>query len=72
MKEMLEIEPTRESLIAVIRAELKDWPTIRNFHEQHLHVTPYGGDDNRIGWKDIHIITLDGYGVLGFCEGPVA
>lgn len=30
---------------------------------------PYGYDD-RIGW-DCYIITLDGFGVLGFSDGPI-
>jgi phosphoribosyl 1,2-cyclic phosphodiesterase len=71
MAEMAEIEPTREALIRHVRSELQEFPTIRNFHEQHLRIKPYGCDDDRIGWKDVHVVTLDGYGVMGFCEGNV-
>ena len=67
----VDIPATREALVACIREELGPWPTISHFDEQHLHITPYYGDDDRIGWKDVHIVTLDGYGVLGFCEGPL-
>lgn len=27
--------------------------------------------DERIGWAETHIVTLEGYGVLGFTDGPV-
>ncbi|MDP2618619.1 MAG: hypothetical protein Q8P46_00340 [Hyphomicrobiales bacterium] len=30
--------------------------------------TPYGGDDQRIGWKDVHIVEVTGYGVVGFVD----
>jgi hypothetical protein len=46
-------------------AGLPVWPD-----EKSVHVDPYGGNDDRIGWKNVHIVTLDGYGVVGFCEGP--
>jgi hypothetical protein len=58
----------RAGLIEHLRRDLAEWPTIRGFHEQHLHIDPYGGDDDRIGWKNVSIVTLDGYGVMGFCE----
>lgn len=34
-----------------------------------LDVKPYGYD-SRIGW-DTHIVTVEGYGVVGFTDGPV-
>ncbi|MGB2629071.1 MAG: hypothetical protein WAK20_19960 [Candidatus Acidiferrum sp.] len=34
-----------------------------------IEVKPYGGVDPRNGW-DTHIVTLPGYGVLGFTDGP--
>lgn len=36
---------------------------------QGLYIEPYGYDD-RIGW-DAHIVILQGYGVLGFTDGPL-
>ncbi len=35
-----------------------------------LCIEPYGYDE-RIDW-DTHIVTLQGYGVLGFTDGPVS
>lgn len=36
-----------------------------------LEAKPYGGDDNRIGWKDVHILVADKGGVIGFIDGPM-
>lgn len=67
----VDIEQTREALVAHVRAEFAAWPTMDNFHFDQLRVSPYYGDDDRIGWRDVHIVTIDGYGVVGFTEGPV-
>jgi hypothetical protein len=32
---------------------------------------PYGGDDDCIGWKNVHIVTADKGGVIGFIDGPL-
>ncbi len=32
-------------------------------------IKPYGGNDDRIGWKNVHIVVVDGWGPVGFCEG---
>jgi hypothetical protein len=40
-----------------------------DFNEANLMITPYGGDDYRIGWTDVHMVSIPGYGVIGFCEG---
>jgi hypothetical protein len=37
---------------------------------QKIKIEPYGGWDERIGW-DTYIVTLEGYGVLGFTNGPL-
>lgn len=37
--------------------------------DSDLHVEPYGGDDARIGWRDVHIVILEGWGAVGYCEG---
>ena len=60
----------RAGLVAQIRKELAPYPQWDGFDEFTVRVSPYYGDDDRIGWKDVHIVTFDGYGVLGFCEGP--
>ena len=38
-------------------------------HAGAIRITPYGGDDDRIGWKNVHIVVLEGMGPVGFCEG---
>lgn len=56
--------PSRAALVEHIRQELADFsvPVL----DEHLHIKPYGYDE-RIDW-DTHIVTLDGYGVLGFTD----
>lgn len=34
-----------------------------------LRVMPYYGDEERTGWRDLHIVAIDGYGAFGFIEG---
>ncbi len=60
----------RAGLIAQLRKELAEWPSMRGFADGDVRVSPYYGDDDRCGWKDVHIVTIDGCGVMGFCEGP--
>ncbi len=39
------------------------------FEPTALRVEPYdNGPDNRIGWLTTFIVTLDGYGVMGFID----
>jgi hypothetical protein len=38
--------------------------------DEQVKVRPYGGDDPRCGWKDVHIVLIDG-SAIGFCEGPI-
>jgi len=39
-------------------------------HAADIEVKPYGGVDQRNGW-DTYIVTLAGYGVLGFTDGAL-
>jgi hypothetical protein len=39
------------------------------FKDEDLKVAPYGGVDKRCGW-DTYIVTIEGYGVMGFTDGP--
>lgn len=39
------------------------------FDSRLLRVKPYGGIDSRNGW-DTYIVTIDGFGVVGFTDGP--
>lgn len=68
MAEVIEIDG-RARLIDHLRKDFAPWPDLDGRAEQ-IKIAPYGGDDDRIGWRNVHIITLDGYGVVGFCEGP--
>lgn len=41
------------------------WPHVT---DADLSFEPYGGDDDRIGWKDVHAVLLKG-SIIGFVEG---
>jgi hypothetical protein len=41
------------------------WPRVA---VDDITFTPYGGDDERIGWKDVHAVLLNGH-IIGFVEG---
>lgn len=56
-----------KALAEHIRTTLPAWGFGKDV--SNLEIEPYGGDDDRIGWKDVHIVTIDGWGVVGFCEG---
>lgn len=67
MKTLVWLE-NRDELRGYVRGLLWEWPTAPPVTDETLHVKPYC-QDARIGW-DTHIVTLDGYGVLGFTDGP--
>jgi len=56
---------TWDELVATVRDALRGWFV---FEDSALHVEAYGGDDDRIGWKDVQIVTVDGWGPVGFVE----
>jgi hypothetical protein len=56
-----------EELYAYCRVLL--WPWYIEFTKEQLHIKPYGYDE-RIDW-DTHIVTLDGYGVVGWTNGDI-
>lgn len=59
----------RAGLVSHLRKQWESWPGVE-FADSQVNVSPYGGDDDRCGWKDVHIVVIDGMGVQGFCEGP--
>lgn len=59
---------SRSELVAHMRAELSRYGFA--FADNAVRIEPYGGDDERIGWKDVHIVIVEGYGPFGFIEGP--
>jgi hypothetical protein len=58
----------RQHFIEIMRDRLSPWQ--REVPDEDITIEPYGFDD-RIAW-DSHIVTLSGYGVLGFTNGPLA
>jgi hypothetical protein len=66
METCIEIEPTRDALESAIKESLLYF---FHFEKKNIHVEPYGYDD-RIKW-DTHIVTIYGYGVYGFTDGPL-
>jgi hypothetical protein len=65
MKTVVEVAD-HESLLEHIRRLAQPWPTFPPVTVETVHIRPYGWDE-RIQW-DTHIVTLDGYGVLGFTD----
>ena len=69
MKEVEEFRSRRE-LVAKLQADLDKYGKGK-YDCKQISITKYGtGIDERIGW-DTYIVTLPGYGVLGFTNGPV-
>jgi hypothetical protein len=68
METMVELPSTREALIAHLA---KTWPFNRGVAERLASVTVkrYHGADDRIGWKEVWIVVLPDFGVLGFTDG---
>lgn len=58
----------RAELLGIIQESLR--PFGRFVKPEQLRVEPYGYD-GRIGW-DTHLISIDGYGVWGMADGPLA
>jgi len=60
---------SKAELMAMTRKELEPWGF--DFKDESFLIEPYCSDP-RIGWGDVHIVTIDGYGVVGFTNGPLA
>ena len=56
----------RRALVALLQSLLQ--PYDFTFSDEDLKVEPYEFDD-RVNW-DTHIVTIEGYGVAGFTDGP--
>jgi hypothetical protein len=59
----------RKGLIAHIRKELKDWPSLDGFPDDAVVIMPAYRSRRHKGWKNVFIVKLIGYGVMGFCDG---
>lgn len=64
MATMVEL-PNRAALIDHLCALARSWPTFPLITSETVHIEFFGWD-NRIDWEKTYIVTLDGYGVLGF------
>lgn len=67
MAEAVEVADGAE-LLAHIRKLFADFGP--DFKDDQLRAAAFYGDDDRIGWKNVHIVTIDGYGVVGFTDDP--
>lgn len=65
MKTIIEVAD-QAALLDHIRKLAQPWPTFPPVTPKTVHIKPYGWD-GRIGWET-YIVTLDGYGVLGFTD----
>jgi hypothetical protein len=44
----------------------------KSFPDSALRIAPYIPVEHNTGWEYVHIVTLDGYGLIGFTEGMPA
>lgn len=65
MKTVVDVT-NREVLVKLLQSQLHPYGFV--FGDEDLKVKPYCFDD-RIGW-DTYIVTIKGYGVAGFTDGP--
>ena len=65
METMIDIPPTIEAIQDAMRSA---YGKLFKHIKGQIKVEPYGYDD-RIGW-DTYIVFIDGYGVIGFTDGP--
>lgn len=59
---------SRAALVEYLRASLG--PAAPPDLAAKLNIEPYARDP-RIGWEDTHIVTIAGFGVVGFTDGPL-
>jgi hypothetical protein len=71
MATAVDIEPTKVAITKHCNAQYTGSASTRPmvYHAQYIEVKPYGFD-SRINW-DTYIVTMSGYGVIGFTDGPV-
>ena len=68
MATTIEIDATAPALLAAMQPVVAPWGVYLT--PDMIHLEPYGGIDERIGW-DTYIVTIDGHGVYGFTDGPL-
>jgi len=67
METVVEVEGMR-GLVAHMQKLAEQWPSMPVINVNTVKVKPYGFD-SRINW-DTHLVTVEGYGVFGFTDGP--
>jgi hypothetical protein len=75
METVIEIEPTKEALALAVDAWRRrlgmPLTVIPQVTSANVDVMPYGGRDERIGWET-HLVTIKGWGPVGFTDGPLS
>lgn len=56
----------RQDLIKHIQLLVKPWDI--EVVPQSIHVQYYGNEQRAAGWNNMHIVTIDGHGVIGFTD----
>jgi hypothetical protein len=70
MATMVTIASTIEALTAQINTVLA--PYVFVAQPEQVQVKEFSSHrDERIGWEKTFVVTVDGYGVFGFCDEPV-
>jgi len=59
----------RAALVSHIQQLLK--PFGLDVKDEDVKVVLYSGPDPRIGWNATYVVTVKGYGVIGFADSPV-
>lgn len=65
MATLVELED-RDALVAYVQKLLRPFTDVR---PEQVEVKPYSGADPRIGWARTLVVTVEGYGVIGFADG---
>ena len=68
METVIEVKDKQE-LVGIIKDSLSKYGHDLDINMQTVEIKPYGFD-KRINW-DTHIVTLKGYGVLGFTDSMI-
>lgn len=67
MKTLVTLED-RNALVQHLREYFKEWFDVV---PDKVKLERYGdGPDTRIGWDKVFIVTIDGFGPVGFTDGP--
>ena len=62
--------PSRHALLLHLRKLFLPYNIYVKDEKLHIREYNHGRGDSRIGWQELYIVTLDGYGVLGWTNAP--